>query len=296
MFRLLLPLVALCVLINTAQAQLQVGLQIKRRLFVLYEPIIAKVYIRNLSGRDIPLVDKDNKQWFSFQIFEGERPIAAHNPDYTLEPLVIPAGQTVERRVVLNTLYPVNSYGTYHVKAMIYFGALDQYYESPNTNVDITEGRKIWQETVGVPDGFPGAGGTRRITVLAFRQPNYNYLYVRVENGEDGTVYCTHPIGRLITGIEPEIQLDQDNNLHVLHLTGAKLYLHTQVGLNGEVVAQNNYLAAPTRPSLRLRKSGELAVVGGVIQNKDTVTNEMGVPAAPKIPKLSDRPVTLPKG
>lgn len=295
-FLLLLPF-ALCFLVNSVHAQLQVGMQIKRRLFVQYEPIVATVFIRNVSGRDIPLVDRDNRQWFSFEIYEnGERSLAAYNPDYQMEPIIIPAGETIQRKVVLNQLYPVTSLGSYRVKALIYFAALDQYYESPPSTIEITTGRTISEQTVGVPDGLPGAGEMRRYTVMSFRRSDYNYLYVKVENPEDGMVYCCQPIGRMITavGAEPEIKIDRDNQLHILHLTGPKLFRYTHVSLNGELITQQTYMAAPYRPTLRVAKTGDMVVSGGALQTKDNAVNELGVPAAPNIPKLSDRP-PLPK-
>ena len=295
-FLLLLPF-ALCMLLSTAQAQLQVGMQIKRRLFVQYEPIVATVFIRNLSGRDIPLMDQDNKQWFGFSIYEGgERPLVAYNPDYQTEPIIIPAGETIQRKVVLNHMYPVNSLGSYRIKAQIYFAALDQYFESPPFTVEITTGRAISEQTVGVPEGLPGAGELRRYTVMTFRRTDHNYIYVKVENPDNGAVFCCQPIGRLITavGAEPEIKLDRDNQLHILHLTGPKMFRHTMVSLNGELLGQETYMAAPMRPTLRVAKSGDMVVVGGVLYNKNNMANELGVPAAPNIPKLSDRP-PLPK-
>lgn len=290
----LLPLLCLFFLADAALAQVQVNLQIKRRLHVMYEPIIATVSIRNLSGRDLPLADKDGQPWFGFEVLrENGQPVPPLNPSYSLSPLIIPPGQTVQRKVVLNTLYPVSDFGLYRIRASVYFSPFEKFFQSPPQNVEISEGKLLWQQVVGVPDGQEGAGGNRRYTVLTFRQPKSNYVYVRVEDLDQGTVYCTYPIGRLITGIDPEIKLDGQNHLHVLHLTGAKLYLHTEISLKGEIVNQQNYLAVKTRPGLRVSRSGTLAVVGGQLQADEPAP---GSPDAPEVPKLSDRPINLPKG
>ncbi len=294
MRRLLLSLLILFVAADALHAQIQVALQIKRRLFVMYEPIVATVSIRNLSGRDLPLADKGGQPWFGFEVLRADgQPVPPNDIHYSLSPLIIPPGQTVQRKVVINSLYPVRDFGLYRIRASIYFGPMEQFFQSPMHNVEISEGRVLWQQVVGVPDGAEGAGGNRRYTVLSFRQPSSNYLYVRVEDVEQGTVYCTYPIGKQITGIDPEFKLDEQNNLHVLHLTGAKLYLHTHVGLNGELVNQENYLAVKHRPSLRVNKYGNLAVLGGQLQTNEPVTD---TPTAPNVPKLSDRPINLPKG
>src|SRR3954452_8629329 len=66
--RALLPLL-LFACVATAHAQVNVTLNIKRRIFVANEPVIATVTIVNNTGRDIMLADtEEGKQWFSFQI------------------------------------------------------------------------------------------------------------------------------------------------------------------------------------------------------------------------------------
>ncbi len=42
-----------------ADAQIQVDLKIKRKLYLVYEPIIATVSITNLTGRDITFKDAE---------------------------------------------------------------------------------------------------------------------------------------------------------------------------------------------------------------------------------------------
>lgn len=298
MRRSLLPLLILAVLVQVAHAQVQVGLQIKRHLYMAYEPIVATISVRNLSGRDLPLADQDGQPWFGFQIFRGDGQLVPPlDPDYKLSPMIIPAGQTIKRTVNLNTLYPVYNFGLYRIRANIYFSPLQKFFQSNPATFEVSEGRILWRQMVGVPDGEQGAGGTRKFSVLSFRQSESNYLYIRVENGETGDVYCTFPAGRLITGVQPEIQVDVSNHLHVLQLADAKVYLHTEVGLNGEIIGQESYLAVKTRPGFRRDKVGEITVRGGQLQDSPMAQNSTGAPpeAKPGVPKLSDRPVAIPK-
>jgi len=290
--RFLFPLLFFALLAGSLQAQVQVGIRIKRRLYVVYEPLIVTVAIRNLSGRDLPLADEGGQQWFSFQVLRDDnQPVPPLNPNYQLPPLIVPAGQTVERTVNLNTLYPLHDFGLYRIRANLYFSPRQQYFQSPPVSVEISEGRKLWQQEVGIPEGSPGGGGTRRYSVLSFRQPAANYLYIRVEDVETGMVYATFPVGRLISGMEPQIKLDLANTLNVLQVTGPKTYLYTQVGLNGELMMQDTYYAEKTRPTLKLDKTGRLSIVGGRLSQGGPGPDA----PPPGVPKLSDRPVELPK-
>lgn len=293
--RFLLSLLLLLFCAPLSQAQLLVDLQIKRRLFIAYEPIVATVTIRNLSGRDLPLEDEPGRPWFSFQIQKDHRSILPLDADYKLNPVIIPAGESIQRKLLINTLYSLSDYGLYRLRATVYFGAIDKYFQSSQATVEITDGKPIWQQTIGVPDGQENAGATRHVSLLSFRKVKHTELYVRVQDTETGAVFCTQPIGRYITGVEPEVQLDRQNCIHILHLNGPKLFLHTLIGPNGEFISQQTYLAEPYRPTLRIRKHGDVAIRGGVLQTPENRRNELGVTAAPNIPKLSDRPVIVPK-
>lgn len=301
MRRLLIPaflLTLLALFCEHAQAQVQVGLEIKRRLFVAYEPVVATVTIRNMSGRDLPLADDGVTPWFSFQVVRGDgRPVGPFHGAYQLDPLIIPAGQTVRRSVNLNTLYPINDYGLYRVRAAIYFSPHQKYFESAPRNIEISEGKVFWQQTVGVPDGLPGGGETRVISALKFRKLDANYLYIRVQDPESGTVYCTFATDRLISGMEPQLLLDLSNQLHVLQVTGPKTYLHTQIDLNGKMLSRDTYLAVSSRPTLKRDIAGNITIRGGRRDSDQMAQNEIGSTSAERrgVPKLSDRPANLPK-
>ncbi len=303
MRRILLALLALAAFSQALQAQIRVGLSIRHRLYIMYEPIIATITVTNLSGRDLPLSDEDGQPWFGFEIIrDNGQPVAPLDPNYQLTPLIIPAGKTVKRSVNLNALYPVRDFGLYRVRANIYFSPLKRYFQSAAENVEISEGKIIWQQVVGVPDGEKGAGGTRKITLLTFRRADSNYLYARVEDNETGAVFCTYPLGRLVGGVEPQIELDVLNRLHVLQVVGPKVYLYTRIGTDGEWLGQSTWLSVKTRPALKRDSVGEIAIRGGQLQEEpaSTAQTPQGGPGTPPaggtgVPKLSDRPANLPQ-
>ena len=295
MRRLLLPLLILAVFMQTANAQIQVGLTLKRQFFIAYEPIIATVTITNLAGQDLPLADAQGRPWFGLNISRADgMPVPPHDTAYKLSPLTIPAGATVKRSVNLNTLYPVHDYGPYKVQAVIYFALADKYFESRTANIEISEGKTVWQQVVGVPSGQPDAGSSRKISLLTFRQPTTSMLYARVADLDTGTVYCTTQLGRVLDNMEPEIRMDSFNRLHVLQSIAAKTYLHSEVGPNGVLLALQTYISESKRPALVKDSSGEVVVKGGVLQvpnRKPGAITAFGK----EVPKLSDHPVELPK-
>lgn len=285
-------LLAFFALLLPVEAQLRVELTIPRRLYLAYEPVVATVTISNLAGRDITLRDHGGQQWFGFQIRTGEdRIIASRSPDYRLDPLTIPAGQQVKRRVNLVELYPVTEYGLYRVRATIYVAEMDRYFSSQPRNIEVSEGRILWQEQVGVPEGYEGAGGHRVLTVLSFRQPKENILYARVQNEEEGVIYCTYPLGRLLAGNDPEIMVDRENQLHIMQVIGPKTWLYSRVGLNGEWFGQKTFVSTKTRPRLARNEIGVVAVKGG----REDVPFDPAMVADGPPPKISERPPGMPR-
>ena len=116
-------------------------------------------------------------------------------------------------------------------------------------------------------------------------------MYVRVEDKDTGIVYATESLGRIIAMDEPQVQLDRENQLHILHCSAPRSWAYTRIGLNGEVLAHSSFLEAKTRPRLFHGADGEIVVKGGISQ--EIVTQ--AARANPVAPKLSDRPAAIPK-
>src|SRR5256714_12855964 len=129
MFRI--QLAALFIALATAHAQIQVELNFKRVQYIAHEPILATVKIANNSGRDIDLRDDNGQRWFGFEINAGESRLLAPLRSDTGEPaLHVEIGQTVTRKINLTALFPVADFGTYHVRANVFFADLNKFFYS----------------------------------------------------------------------------------------------------------------------------------------------------------------------
>jgi hypothetical protein len=279
---------------SAAQAQIQLELKVSRPLYILYEQIIATITITNNAGRDITLEDVGGKQWFSMEVYAHvNQLLSPYDADYKLSSLTIPAGQSVRRQIDLAPLFPIREIGPHRVRANVYLPEFDKYFSSNMTGFDLTDGKTIWRQDVGVP----GNGGMRQLSLLTHRMPTKTMMYVRVRDEDNNIVYGTQPIGRLLTsGREPEAMLDRANQMHVLHLAAPKTFLYTVIGLEGERLDQKVFLeVANSRPILAKTADGGVEVRGGQIQTKAALAMD-GSPAtaAPVGPKLSDRPRGLP--
>ncbi len=277
---------------RSASAQLRVDLSLKRALFIRFEPVIATIRVTNLSGRELELADEGNHKWLSFQIETAAgRLVPPYNADYQLSPLQLGPGQSIERLINLTPLYPLSEFGIYRLRATVFSREFSNYFSSnPPLNIEITEGRVLWQQTVGVPDANAGAGATRTITLLAHRLPRDTQLYLRIEDPASGTIYCTHQLGRFLSFGKPEIELDAANNVHVLQNYAPKAFMYTEVGLDGKVLDRKKFDAIKEKPTLKRDAAGGVLVAGGFFVDPSAAAQQSATPQ----PKVSDRPVPLP--
>lgn len=278
-------LVCLIFLAGSVHAQIQVELKLKRLQYIAYEPVLATVAVTNLAGRDIELHDHRGQHWFGFEISGRDgQPIAPVARVQEEAPLRVESGKTVVRKINLTPLYAVHDPGSYRVRANIYFADLNKFFYSQGKAFQVINARPIWQTTVGVPEGMPGAGEARTYSLLSNRFADHTSLYVRVENKESGVVYSTYSLGRIIAYSEPQKEIDRANQLHVLHCAAPRTWAYSHVGLNGQLLREANFMETKTRPHLRRTSGGEIAVSGGM----------RDLPAAQAVrsaaPKLSTRP------
>lgn len=287
--RWLPPVLLFLLLAAAAHAQVRVDISFKRKLYVLYEPMIATVTINNLSGRPLLLQDLGDNRWFGFTIETADgRIISPTNADYSLAPAAVGPGEKLTRAVNLTPLYPLHDFGLYRVRATVFVAAFDRFFSSPPLAVEVTDGRPIWQEVVGVP-GAAGKPELRTITLLSHKLSRSTRLYVRIENKEKGRVYATHQLGQFLTFGRPEVMLDSENQIHILQNTLPKEFRYTHLGLDGQVLGQAEYREAGSRPTLVKQAGGRVAVMGG----RPYKPGEEEAAAAAQ-DKVGDRPVPLP--
>jgi hypothetical protein len=90
--------------------------------------------------------------------------------------------------------------------------------------------------------------------------------------------------------MQPQAQIDRDNNLYVFHAVDDETYMLSQIdvasGRSGQAVYRSKTPRAGRPVLQRQPDTGKLVIVGGVrVKETDTPTQ-----AAPERSKLSDRP------
>lgn len=274
---------------GSAAGQIQVELKFPRLQYIAYEPVVANVTITNLAGRDVDLRDTGNQAWFGFEVTGGAGQPIPQISKVTSEPLSVAAGQRVTRKINLTPMYGVHDFGTYRVRAHIYFGDLNKFCYSQTKVFEVTDARPIWQKTVGIPADGGAAGNARTYSLMTNRFPDHTSLYVRVEDKDSGMVYATYSLGQMIAFDQPQTEFDSSNQLHVLYCAAPRMWSYARVGLNGELVSRASFAETKNRPRLVHSADGVIKVAGGMMDSPVTQT------ARQTAPTLSARPPDAPK-
>lgn len=274
---------------SSAVGQIQVELKFPRLQYIAYEPVVANLTITNLAGRNVALRDNGAQSWFGFEVSGIEGQPIAQVSNVITAPLNVAAGQRVTRKINLTPLYGVHDFGTYRVRAHIYFGDLNKFFYSQTRVFEVTDARPIWQKTVGVPQGGNTSGNARTYSLMTNRFPEHTSLYVRVEDKDSGMVYATYSLGQVIALDQPQAEFDRSNQLHILYCAAPRMWSYARVSLNGELVSRASFAETKTRPRLVHSTDGVIKVAGGMMDT--TVTQA----ARDTAPKLSARPASAPQ-
>jgi len=273
-------------------AQITVDLKLDRTLYLADEPITGELIIVNRAGQDLIFGDSGGLSWLDFTVTDGGGNLITPSQNVISErPIVLTAGQTYKHKVMINKRYSMSSIGTYRIKASVTFPQINRVFQTKVVTVQVTDGQPMWSQIVGVPQGHPEAGTYREYSLMTYYHgARSKALYFRLKGSDSGTVYRTYPIGDYMALRPPTHAIDQQNQLHVLHMTGPQEYKYTVINIDGEPVKQQKlFEKGSSRPELKTSSYGEVTLTGGVTEEEVKTPYEQV-----EFHRLSERPPGLP--
>lgn len=246
----------------SATAQITVEVQLDQEQFLPAEPVRIAVRITNLSGQSLRLGQRPDWLAISLESRDGFI-VPKHAEVPVLGPFVLESSQVATKRLELTPYYDLTRPGRYSVIATVRIPDWDQEFSSSPASFDIVEGTKLWEREFGVP----APAGPPEVRKYTLQQVNYLQqikLYVRVSDAASGKVHRVVCLGPMVSFAYPEPRIDKQSHLHVLFQSGARSFLYCVVDPQGQVLKQETYQAAHTRPRLTVGEEGSVRVTGGV--------------------------------
>ena len=287
----LLGLFALAGTLTRADAQLMVHMKLNNKDFISHEAVKATVTVHNRAGADVLLPSG----WLTFDVFKDGRMLSGQRGTRpSTSPFVLAVGKTITKEVNLGSLYPLYDWGNYKVNASVYFPPLKNYFTSHPQLFAVTNPKPFWTQSIGVSRGRNQLASFRQYSLIEHRGVDRTEIYVRLKDTKGGRVYCTYSIGRYINVTKPQATVDSQNRLHIMHMTGKRIYQHTQVNEEGSFLGAELFKeAGRARPTLMIDSSGVVKVKGGVPY--DPARERAATIAAKRGRMATERPPGLPE-
>lgn len=277
-------LLFLLLLASSALAQYATNLTLPKNNFLQGEPMVAIVTITNRSGADVIVGGKGSRPWIQFQFEDSQGRQLSPVQIGSAEPFTLKAGGTTKHTVQIEGQSSTGQLGTFYTTAHIYHPISGQYYATARARVNVTDAKPMYDDGFGVPPGFPQAGRARRYQAIVFRDIDSITLYARVVDDRTKEHLVTQPLGPIVTSIQPRIQIDAKNHLHLLFVVQPRLFCHTIVKPDGSIAKREYYRDLDSsRPTLVMTSAGA-EVVGG------EYFDPAKAPAKSTFRKASERP------
>ncbi|MBI5802154.1 MAG: hypothetical protein HZA92_15695, partial [Verrucomicrobia bacterium] len=234
-----------------------------------------------------------NDDWLDMDVFsittrtgEGAR-VIQHKPVLVNEAFKLESSQAVKTRVEISQTFAVVRPGRYKLTASAaYLGAAARAVAEP-VIFHITSGAKLWEREFGL-GAVEGEAQpeTRKYMLQRLTNDKDMRLYATVTDVGEGTIFRQVPLGRAAGNDKPQAELDRLNYLHVLHHTGPRLFTHTVVNHQGELLRREAYESlGGLRPGLKKDDEGRVTVSGAVrLQGVDDLPVLPAAPAPPVTP------------
>ena len=260
---LLLLLVSICSF--SAQAQLDVTIDMPQTEFLQYEAINVQVTLHNVSGNRLVFSEK-NEDHLEFRIMTptgiAAKPLGKIGCQ--IDGLELPPGKKRSFIITTSLLYSLQTAGAYTIKADVKHSQLSSGYSSQKLNFKVSEGKETWSYRVGLPKKEGQTNIEHRIYKFISLQNSKDALvfYLRIE--DDTKVYLVRQIGARKFSATPQLKVDDENNLHLLLKDTAKVYRYLKFDPEGTQLEEQYYMHDPGQPFLTLDPDiGRVTVAGG---------------------------------
>ena len=259
----LLVLVLAVLTLFRAAAQVSVEITMDQEQFLPSEAVPMAVKITNRSGQQLHLGAAAD--WLTFSVESTDGFIVIKNAEVPVTgEFDLESSQIGIKRVDLQPYFQMGRHGRYKVIATLRIKDWSASVNSAPKTFDVVNGAKLWSQDFGMPGVTNSQPEVRKFTL---EEANYLRLqlrlYVRVSDQSESQVFKVTTLGQMVSFSDPDAKVDRTSQLHVLWQAGAQVFNYALINANGEVVRQEVYNNAGSRPRLVVNEQGEVAVAGG---------------------------------
>lgn len=261
----------------TLFGQIALRISLPQKNFLLYEPIYVRIDMRNVSGH--PIVFGASKGLAGKLDFEIRSRETGNYVSLTTGQSPSPKGIILQPGTIksfhcnLTQYYRLFRKGQYTLRALISHPRMPRTYRSNDLRFTITDGNKVWEAAVGIPDALgqntQSTIHTRKYSIVSYYNGSKNMYMLVIE--DEKKVFCLRHLGyNLGNMLLPQCAVDNSSRLHVVIAGSPKVFSYCVFDVNGRLVSSEVRLKTDSTPSLAINKElGTVVLTGGRKAQKD---------------------------
>lgn len=262
-------------------AQVTAEVTLEQEQFLGGEALPAAVRVTNRSGQTLHFGSEPD--WLTFLVESRDGFIVVKNGEVpVLGEFTLESSKVATRHVDLAPYFALPRPGRYHVTATVRVKEWDATLTTQPKSFDIIQGAKLWSQDFGVPAAAGVTNQLPEVRKYTLQQANYLRtqlrLYLRLTDAAESKVIKVFSLGPMVSFSQPEPQLDQFSNLHLLYQNGARSFSYIVVTPDGDVVVRQTHEYANSRPRLQIDRDGKFVVAGGM---RRVSSNDVPAPKSP---------------
>lgn len=252
---------ALCVcLAAPARAQVELSCRLDHSRFVQYEPIIARVSIRNRASRPLVLHDspEERNALFTFSLERSPgRTISRTDVPMFEEPVTIDPLDTVILNINLMPRFLLREQGPHSVAAQLTWQ--DSVQTSNRVLFDVLPGMVVERKKVSL---LEESGGSRTLSLRTINRDHHEFLFLRIDDESQNVCFGSFNLGTVVRAFPPLFEVDVWDRIHVLHQSAPARYTRTIISAQGIPEDQTYFSPGNERPDLVLNRDGQVRIRG----------------------------------
>lgn len=283
-----LTLIILALSTIVGWGQVSVSLKVDRRQYLKHEQVTAVVTITNRSGRELDFTSQLQgsiaRSWLDFSMRGSGGRAMPKRHHKVFQRAVIPAGRSMSRRVNLSGMFSVSKVGNFAVTAHVGRPGIEEgTYNSNSGHFTVGGGGTLHTIQFGVPKTpFP----KREYNVITFNDGKKTSIYAQVLDTTSKMSLSTRRLSEYLGFVKPQVALDRKNQLHVLYLASAEVFVHATVDHDGKHTGTEYFKrAAGRKPHFVEFSDGQVVVAGAIKYDPKKEAKK-----APKARRASERP------
>jgi hypothetical protein len=259
-----MAILVLCAAAPLARGQVELRLKIPSSIFLEMEPAVATLEIHNRTGEALRLGGESPTALLRLDIQRGSGEFVRPSEiPLVEEPVEIPPRGRRTLTLDMPQHYLMHRPGPHSVVACLDIEG--ELIHSERFLFDVVPGFELRRIEARVRAG-EGEGAGRR-HVLSFRslaRDREEWLFARFDEPAAGLCHGVYLLGPVLRAFEPQVEIDHDNLVHVLHQSAPQRFTHSVFALDGAPVSVRYYGGRISDARLETDDEGMVSPVGVV--------------------------------